>query len=206
MVDFLETLAQRTSVRRSVGASHVWSECSEGVRRWAALAPAQADIAAGVSNALRDRLASMDVSLPRVHGDFTPWNTFSAPNGVYVIDWEWSREVGLPLYDFFNFVVHGEVSNARAAPHDVVRGYFFRPNAPVREAVRRLSTIAGIRPHREAYDFFQLYLLHWIAFNLTLSPTAGRDHERYADLFMTLQEREDFRRERWLGGEREVEG
>ena len=37
------------------------------------------------------------------HGDFTPWNTRSGGEKIYVFDWEHSREAGLPAQDVFHF-------------------------------------------------------------------------------------------------------
>ncbi len=43
------------------------------------------------------------VALVPVHGDLTPWNVFSAPTGLEVIDWEWSSAEGIPLADLTYF-------------------------------------------------------------------------------------------------------
>ncbi len=60
--------------------------------------------------ALRDRLQLLAVSgavvwVHRTHGDFAPWNCTWTNQGLFVFDWEESRELGLALGDVFYYAI-----------------------------------------------------------------------------------------------------
>lgn len=45
-------------------------------------------------------LGEIEIETGLIHGDFKIWNVFFLPDGKpYIIDWEWSRRFGLPLFD-----------------------------------------------------------------------------------------------------------
>jgi len=50
-----------------------------------------------------ERLASDPLPFHLSHGDFVPWNTRYDGRKLFVFDWEYSREAGLPAEDVFHF-------------------------------------------------------------------------------------------------------
>jgi hypothetical protein len=51
------------------------------------------------------RAAGCEVSVGLRHGDFTPWNMVRAGGKIFVFDWEYSEDAGLPAWDLFHFLV-----------------------------------------------------------------------------------------------------
>lgn len=82
--------------------------------------PIEVDVAC---RALRARLQLLAVSgaevwVHRTHGDFAPWNCAWTDQGLFVFDWEESREQGLALGDAFYYAIAPELlvqRNANAA-------------------------------------------------------------------------------------------
>jgi hypothetical protein len=69
--------------------------------------PIEVDVAC---RALRERLQLLAVSgaevwVHRTHGDFAPWNCAWTDQGLFVFDWEESREQGLALGDAFYYAI-----------------------------------------------------------------------------------------------------
>ncbi len=67
----------------------------------------EADVAC---RALRERLqllanSGAEVWVHRTHGDFAPWNCAWTDQGLFVFDWEESREQGLALGDAFYYAI-----------------------------------------------------------------------------------------------------
>ncbi|HEX9859762.1 MAG TPA: phosphotransferase, partial [Nitrospirota bacterium] len=50
-------------------------------------------------------LSGLKLTMHRIHGDFSPWNTFLAGDRLVVFDWEHSEPCGLPFYDLVHFVI-----------------------------------------------------------------------------------------------------
>ncbi|HKV45912.1 MAG TPA: hypothetical protein VJT32_14750 [bacterium] len=50
-----------------------------------------------------DRLKAERLPFHLSHGDFVPWNTRYDGEKIFVFDWEYSREAGLPAGDMLNF-------------------------------------------------------------------------------------------------------
>jgi len=66
------------------------------------------EAAASAYLALRARLGSLDAQgeiawVQRTHGDFAPWNCAWSDDGLFVYDWEDSRDSGLALSDAFYY-------------------------------------------------------------------------------------------------------
>ena len=200
VVRFLERLAVLTGRDACVAQSYVWDDVSLGLQRWLEIDPEGYRAAVDTGDELRTSLGELELSLPDVHGDFVPWNTFSTDEGVFVIDWEWSQEFGLPCYDLFNFLTHGEVSIRRGRPENILRSLFFGRDRRVRSAVERLAWGAGVAEPTQTYDFFRLYLLHWVCFNMTVTTDIKDEDRIYLALFATVTSDPLFSRERWLGG------
>lgn len=56
------------------------------------------------TSALVDRWED-DIETSFAHGDFTPWNCFSDAGGLYVFDWEYSRDAAPVGFDLVNFLL-----------------------------------------------------------------------------------------------------
>lgn len=59
-------------------------------------------------------LGEMEIETGLIHGDFKIWNVFFLPDGKpYIIDWEWSRRFGLPMWDVWTWIVLGNLSKGK---------------------------------------------------------------------------------------------
>lgn len=122
---------------------------------------------------LRARVAAMadrgaQLWLHRNHGDFAPWNCAWTVRGLFVFDWEESREHRLALDDAFYYVlspfvhVHKKPDARKAL---VMALQFAGELAP------QLGFAAGSAPDREAA--VRLYLALWLLGRLNQSPFYG---------------------------------
>ena len=49
-------------------------------------------------------LVDETIPLGLCHRDFVPWNTYLQRDRLYVFDWEYATEQGIPFWDIFHFV------------------------------------------------------------------------------------------------------
>jgi len=49
------------------------------------------------------------MSLGLCHRDFAPWNTYLDRGFLYVFDWEYATEQGIPFWDIFHFASHPKI-------------------------------------------------------------------------------------------------
>ncbi len=57
---------------------------------------------------IKGALKGSDITTGLIHGDFKIWNVYALPDGrFYVIDWEWSRRFGPPMFDLWTWVIVG---------------------------------------------------------------------------------------------------
>jgi hypothetical protein len=57
------------------------------------------------TDTVRLRVGGLRLPHGALHGDFAPWNTLSAGDRLFVLDWEYWAPRGTPGWDYFHFVV-----------------------------------------------------------------------------------------------------
>ena len=117
-------------------------------------------VAQGLEAAER-RLRGQALPFYPCHGDFVPWNAQLVDGRLYLFDWEYAREQGLPGYDLIHFLVSTWALVRRWGPARIVK-----------EVLRRGSawTSTGVEPCA-ALPLLLLYLLERIIF---CASTDGR--------------------------------
>jgi len=55
---------------------------------------------------LKSSVQGKTIPMVLMHGDFGPPNIYLDGNTVIVLDWEWAKEQGEPLYDLYYFLSH----------------------------------------------------------------------------------------------------
>ncbi len=105
-------------------------------------------VAQGLEAAER-RLRGQALPFHPCHGDFVPWNAQLADGRLYLFDWEYAREQGLPGYDLIHFLVSTWALVKR-----------WRPARIVKEVLRigSAGTSTGVRADA-ALPLLLLYLL-----------------------------------------------
>lgn len=189
------TLAQEFRQRHSVGRAHMshavgsfLAELSEIDRKQVGLAdclvragdsvcpkmgtclsPAFVEVASSLYTRLR-ALANegKQVCLHRSHGDFAPWNCVWTDRGLFVFDWEESRDQDLALGDAFYYVLSPFVhvyKNPDAGIALVTAIQF------ASDMVKRSGLCTDSAPHCETE--VRVYLALWLLGRLKLSPFYG---------------------------------
>jgi hypothetical protein len=140
------------------------------------------DQAAGPFGLLVSRLDALaktnaDFYVHRNHGDFTPWNCFWTRQGLFVFDWEESRQHDIALSDAFRYVVIPAILVGRR----------FHPKTTLEEAIHlgiRVADQAGL------HDLdVNAYLALWLVDRVTrLSRPLPTMRGRYTQLMVALQE------------------
>ena len=104
--------------------------------------------------AVERRLRGQALPFHPTHGDFVPWNAQLVDGRLYLFDWEYARQQGLPGYDLIHFLV---------STWALVRRW--RPARIVKEVLRRGSawTSIGVEPDA-ALPLLLLYLLERFTF------------------------------------------
>jgi hypothetical protein len=110
-------------------------------------------VAQGLKAAER-RLHGQTLPFHPYHGDFVPWNAQLVDGRLYLFDWEYAGEQGLPGYDLIHFLV---------STWALVRRW--KPARVVKEVLRLGSAWAstGVEP-QAALPLLLLYLLERIIF------------------------------------------
>ncbi len=118
--------------------------------------------------AAEHRLRGQALPFYPCHGDFVPWNAKLIDGRLYLFDWEYAREQGLPGYDLIHFLV-----STRA----LVRRW--KPATVVKEVLRHGSawTSAGVQSY-QALPVLLLYLLERFIFYASTRGPAAEGLER----------------------------
>jgi hypothetical protein len=92
---------------------------------------------------------------PYVHGDLAPWNILRSPDGLVVLDWEYSFAARRPMLDLAHYIVQQGALLGRISPNAAVR-LLCDDGSPGERHLRAV----GEDP-REAPRFVDEYLRHW---------------------------------------------
>lgn len=108
------------------------------------------------------------ICLHRCHGDFAPWNCAWTDRGLFVFDWEESREQGLALGDAFYYVLSPfvHVQKNPDAGKVLAMAVEFATDVSTRSGL-----CAGLTPRCETD--VRVYLALWLLDRLNLSPFYG---------------------------------
>lgn len=129
--------------------------------------------AESAASKLRARLTSLanegkQIWLHRCHGDFAPWNCAWSGRGLFVFDWEESREQGLALGDAFYYVLSPFVHVQKNPDAGKALAAAIRFAS---DAANRSGLCAGLAPNCETE--VRVYLALWLLGRLALSPFYG---------------------------------
>ncbi len=103
-IEFLAEIFSQTSVPKPFLESEYWSCLKKDVDSlrdrvsgdWQRRLKDGLDICGSI-------LANRTMPLGLCHRDFTPWNTYLNHGHLYVFDWEYATEQGIPFWDIFHF-------------------------------------------------------------------------------------------------------
>jgi hypothetical protein len=102
--NFLKTLHAAFGARKSLFTTKIWASINDTLKWLSGRASAtwlsRIDLAVRY---LRSELQDENISLSLAHRDFTPWNTCSLADGIFVFDWEDAIFEAPPLHDVFHF-------------------------------------------------------------------------------------------------------
>ncbi len=81
-----------------------------------------ADAAAGepAFNRIADRLTGLEIATTVMHGDLAPWNIREQRGEWTVLDWERGEMRGVPLWDWFHFILQAAVLVERRSPQSLL--------------------------------------------------------------------------------------
>jgi hypothetical protein len=104
-IEFLAEIFNQTSKRESILKSEYWlcirsnfeSLCERISDDW------QKRLQKGI-DVCESLLVDETIPLGLCHRDFVPWNTYLQRDRLYVFDWEYAAEQGIPFWDIFHFV------------------------------------------------------------------------------------------------------
>ncbi|MBC8228111.1 phosphotransferase [bacterium] len=104
-IEFLAEIFNQTSTRKSFLESNYWIRIKNGVELlrerisddWQQLLQKGLKIC-------ESALAKKAIPLGLCHRDFVSWNTYVEQKRLYVFDWEYAIEEGIPFWDIFHFV------------------------------------------------------------------------------------------------------
>ena len=105
-IDFLAEIFNQTRARKSFLESDYWIRIKTDVEllrerisnEW------QRRLQNGLNICESAALAKKAIPLGLCHRDFVPWNTYLERGRLYVFDWEYAIEQGIPFWDIFHFV------------------------------------------------------------------------------------------------------
>lgn len=72
-------------------------------------------------NICEKNLADKTIPLGLCHRDFTPWNTLLELNLLYIFDWEYAVEEGIPFWDIFHFAFFPEILVRRRSATQIIK-------------------------------------------------------------------------------------
>lgn len=109
-IEFLAEIFNQTSVPKPFSESEYWSRLKNDVDSlrdrvsgdWHRRLKDGLDICGSV-------LANKVMSLGLCHRDFAPWNTYLERGRLYVFDWEYATEQGIPFWDIFHFAFYPKI-------------------------------------------------------------------------------------------------
>ncbi len=131
-----------------------------------------------LASGLRAALLGKQLTVSRVHGDFSPGNLRVTPDGgriTGIVDWENSSSLDLPMLDLLQLILSSRVERERCELGDVLGKLLNVAGLAAHEA--RLLDKAQSCLGGEALEFRDLLLLTWlrhVADNLTRSSDLNR--------------------------------
>jgi len=114
-------------------------------------------------------LADRMMPLGLCHRDFTPWNTCVERERLYVFDWEYAAESGIPFWDIFHFVCFPAMLVTRPPAKKIIARW---RNRRIRELLERYAKNIGVDPALVPVCFL-LYLVEVSCFYLKTFHSDG---------------------------------
>ena len=126
-IEFLAEIFNQTSTRKSFLESDYWIHIKKDVEslqerirdEW------QKRLQNGL-NICESALANKVIPLGLCHRDFVPWNTYLEQGRLYVFDWEYAIEEGIPFWDIFHFVSFPAMLVARCSGKQLIDRWWGR--------------------------------------------------------------------------------
>ena len=126
-IEFLAEIFNQTSTRKSFLESDYWIRIKNDVEslRERISDDWQPRLQNGL-NICESTLASKVIPLGLCHRDFVPWNTYLERGYLYVFDWEYAVEQGIPFWDIFHFVSFPAMLIARCSGKRLIARWWGR--------------------------------------------------------------------------------
>ena len=169
-IEFLAEIFNQTSARKSFLESDYWIRIKKDVEslrerisdEW------QRRLQNGL-NICESALANKAIPLGLCHRDFVPWNTYLERRHLYVFDWEYAIEQGIPFWDIFHFVSFQAMLIARCSGKQLINRWWGREfKQLLTQYAENIGVNLGLVP-----VCFLLYLIEVSCFYLNMFARDG---------------------------------
>ncbi len=113
---------------------------------------------------LHQGLKNKKITIGLSHGDFTPWNIYLGKSKLYIFDWE-IADFRVPLWDFYNFLIHSEVFIYSKNYNNIVTE-IFENNRNTSLLIKKYEKELGDKIYFNKKLFLIIYLIQVIAYYL----------------------------------------
>ncbi|MBC8231740.1 phosphotransferase [bacterium] len=169
-IEFLAEIFNQTCTRKSFSESEYWILVRRSVE----------SLRARISDEWRRRLqnglkicesalARKVIPLGLCHRDFVPWNTYLERWRLYVFDWEYAVEQGIPFWDIFHYFSFPAMLVARSSGKQLINRWWGRQFKPLlTQYAEKIGVDVGLVP-----AYFLLYLIEVSSFYLDMFACDG---------------------------------
>ncbi len=197
ILDWLIELNSRTSSRKLLPESGFYKTLVENAETLLSKPPFSKkawvlEMIEDVTRSLEGRLIPFGMA----HRDFVAWNVRTCNDGkLYVMDWEWARDDHIPFMDFFHYVLHGELNLGKGGIFDIAERLFFRKSY-LTKYIYDYCKALQLEPS-DSFQFFLLYLIDWVLFEMQNSPEGTLLSEDHWALLRKIFHEKQHYRENW---------
>ena len=169
-IEFLAEIFNQTCTQKSFSESEYWIRIERDVEslrerisdEW------QQRLQNGL-NICESALAKEAIPLGLCHRDFVPWNTYVEQGRLYVFDWEYAIEPGIPFWDIFHFVSFPAMLVARRSGKQLIDCWWRRELKPLlTQYAEKIDADVTLFP-----VYFLLYLIEVSCFYLNMFACDG---------------------------------
>lgn len=174
-VEFLAEVFNQSKVEREFEGSEYWrrirrdfNSLQEGLdESWRRRIQSGLDICERI-------LTGKTIPFGLCHRDFTPWNTLIEQGRLYVFDWEYAVEEGIPFWDIFHFTLFPAILVRRRSGSQIITRW---NSGEMRQSLdlyaQKVGVDTGLIP-----AFFLLYLIEVSCFYLSMFNRDGIQNEQ----------------------------